>query len=456
MRNNSVKNVVVGFDAGTTKLACVAIDAVSSEIIFSKSIAVNAYIPFADPLRKEQDIQKIEKVFVKLVNELFVLRNVNVLSIGFTGQMHGVIGLDAQNKPITNLVTWEDKTGNARSKKSVCLAEYMCRKAPGVRVASGYGLVTLYKLIHIEKKKNIRKIISLPDYLAARLTGKITNVIDPTFAHSFGAFDLNTGNWDKLILKKLGIILSCLPEVIPTCSVCGFVNKKFSASKIPVSVSIGDNQASFAGSVKDVSKSMLINIGTSAQICYLVSAAQKKSILKSIDGFDCELRPFDKKNFLVSVNLLNGGNTHRLLYDFFAACGRDLFGIYDQRKYDDLWEVMQKLALKPFLDELPVMEPLFNGLRSNPGSKGSISGLNRNNFTPQALIKSVHAGMAHHYKSFVKISKPTLVGGGNGIRKNPSLRKEIEKAFGQKLILPDLHEEAAVGAATWFADSLSK
>ena len=42
-----------------------------------------------------------------------------------------------------------------------------------------------------------------------------------------------------------------------------------------------------------------------------------------------------------------------------------------------------------------------------------------------------------------------LVGSGNGIRKNPVLRRYLEEQFGLKLKLPAHREEAAFGAAVF-------
>ncbi|MEY8336295.1 hypothetical protein AALB53_25065 [Lachnospiraceae bacterium 47-T17] len=72
----------------------------------------------------------------------------------------------------------------------------------------------------------------------------------------------------------------------------------------------------------------------------------------------------------------------------------------------------------------------FNGTRTDPPVRGSISGLSEDNFTPGGLILGVLTGMAGElYDLYAGICEGTgiraehVVASGNGLRKNRLLRK---------------------------------
>ena len=69
-------------------------------------------------------------------------------------------------------------------------------------------------------------------------------------------------------IKILGIDIPYIPTVTDDYTIVGF------ADTVPVSVAIGDNQASFLGSVRDIDNSVLVNIGTGSQISAVLRCNQ--------------------------------------------------------------------------------------------------------------------------------------------------------------------------------------
>lgn len=73
------------------------------------------------------------------------------------------------------------------------------------------------------------------------------------------------------------------------------------------------------------------------------------------------------------------------------------------------------------------------------------------NFTPSKIILGTLYGMVNElYGMYLSAGKPDfskLAGSGNGIRSNEALKKVIEDVFGKSLIVPEIAEEAACGAA---------
>ena len=97
-----------------------------------------------------------------------------------------------------------------------------------------------------------------------------------------------------------------------------------------------------------------------------------------------------------------------------------------------------------------IADTRFCGTRLDPTIKGSYSGIDENNFTPEDILLSTIIGMSQElYDMYRLIGKDCekIVCSGNGIRKNPALRRVTAEMFGKKINIPFYKEEAAYGAA---------
>jgi len=365
------KRCALGIDFGTTKAACVLVDLEEGTLLHSASVDTDAYTECKNPLYYEQDTGKVQEGLFEAVTRCMRGFEGEIFSIGVTGQMHGVVGIDERGNPVTNLVTWQDERGNEPGKNGRTLLEEMEERGGKRAIATGYGIVTLYDWIARKRLSDIRKICTIPDYFGMRMTGLKQPVIDDTMAHSTGAFDPWERAWDRGYITALGLDTGVLPDVVLPSTVLGHVRDEdiltlLKGSRPPVSVCIGDNQASFIGSVRDYSDTILVNIGTASQVSYLSdgSLSADGDIIDgspSIDGDDVVVRPFVDGRRLVSGNSLSGGCSY---------------------------------ANKRIIE-----------------------------------------------------SRSLLVGSGNALRKNETMRKVTQRIFGKNMLVPLYGEEAAIGAA---------
>ena len=122
---------------------------------------------------------------------------------------------------------------------------------------------------------------------------------------------------------------------------------------------------------------------------------------------------------------------------------------------DERRGVMEKLAEKGFAggNTMKVVTA-FRGTRVNPELRGSISGIDEDNFTPEEMVCGVLEGMVRelfelygqiHAKMGLEVKR--LVASGNGLRKNRVLREIFSQMFEAELTLAPYEEEAAYGAA---------
>lgn len=439
----------LGLDIGTTTISAVVVGMEEREILKAYTIPNGSFIETDLPWEKIQDPDKIMQKALGLLEEI-LQEHQDIGVIGLTGQMHGIVYLDETGKHISPLYTWQDGRGNipvekilsedpvpedalSEAGRSIC---GILEEEYGVKAHTGYGLVThLYNCRNNLVPEGAAKVCTIMDYLGMRLTGRRTPLMHSSNAASLGLYDAKKNGFRADILQKAGADADILPEVTDDFISVG------SYKGIPVSAAIGDNQASFLGSVENAADSVLVNMGTGGQISVL---SDTYFTAKGI-----EARPFVKGHYLLAGSSLCGGRAYALLEHFFRSYA-EAAGITGV----DHYSVMGKILDEKNDGEKLKVNTTFSGTREKPEKRGSIKNIGTENFTPKALIGGVLEGMAEElYKMYRKIEKglagpkTRMVASGNGIRKNRHLQEVMSEKFGMGLELAKREEEAAYGAA---------
>jgi sugar (pentulose or hexulose) kinase len=288
----------------------------------------------------------------------------------------------------------------------------------------------------------------IPDLFAATLTGR-TPVSDPTLAASSGIFDVAERRWSEAIIEALGLPASVLPEVRDAGQDVGTVSESAASRTglppgLPVFVPIGDNQASFVGSVADRQASVLVNVGTGAQVAAYTD--------RHVYSPPLETRPFPMGGYLLVHAGLCGGRSYALLERFFRAVGDQVLRVAAEQP---VYEVMNRLvASVPIGAEGLRCRPLFTGTRENPHLRASWTGVSPENFTPAHMTRALLEGIADELaeshgliRRTAKRAYARLIGAGNGLRQNLALAAIVADKFAMPLVFPRHREEAAIGAA---------
>lgn len=424
----------IGLDIGTTSISGVKRDMATGAVLDSVTVIGEADLP---PDRDGAHIQSPKIILEKVCHLAQKLDADHAAAIGVTGQMHGILYVDDRGNVLSPLYTWQDGRG----------AKYCDTiwEKTGYRLSAGYGLATHYALTQTgDIPKNTAHLCTIMDYIVMQLCDRRTPLTHATNAASLGLFGLQNGRFDTEAMDKLGIDPALLPEVTADCTMVKRQNGH------PMVVAIGDNQAAFLGSVSDTAHTALVNIGTGSQIS-LVSAKDAPIYTGSI-----ETRPFLQKQRLLSGSGLCGGRAYAMTERFFREYAV-LLGLPDVKRY----EILNALAAKG-LDEnniLPV-RTTFCGTRDDPTRRGSITGIDENNYTPSALAAGVLMGMATElYEMFTSVEHSHidgLVASGNAVRQNPVLVQCIQRVFGLPVTVSAYEEEAATGAAKFAAMALTE
>lgn len=429
---------VLGLDIGTTTISAVVVE--KGALLDRITCKNDSFLPTQNAWERIQSPAYIKETALDAVKTLLE-KHPDVARIGVTGQMHGIVYLDAEGMPVSPLYTWQDQRGNQPYREGATYAQYLS-KVSGCSLATGYGLVThLYNAVNGLVPKQAAKLCTIHDYIAMTLAGKRTPVTDCTDGASLGFFDVVTREFDTAALEKLGMDTSLLPAVSDGC-IGGYKNAG-------VYVAIGDNQASFLGATNGNRGAILINVGTGGQFSAFTE-----------DYIQCEgleTRPFPGSGYLLVGASLCGGRAYALLERFYRslaeACGCGVSSCY---------EMMNKLLeAEAEPEDLPRITPLFQGTRSDPDLRASITGLSGDNFTPRHITWAMLEGMARELYGMYRMycvkaghREKLLVGSGNGLRKNRHLAAIVSELWGMPLTMSACEEEAAVGAAL-YASSVS-
>jgi len=431
-----------GIDIGTSSVCGVVYNKETKEL-YSVTRENDAAAQSPNEWGMAQQPERIAVVVADVLNELLA-KYPNVKGIGITGQMHGMLYVDAAGKAVSPLYTWQDGRGNLAFEGEKTYVEYLSEMS-GCQLASGYGLVThFYNRANGLVPANAAKLCTIMDYAAMCLSARAAPLTDYSNGASLGFFDKKKLCFDARALEAAGIDAAILPEVAASGMLTGYYNN------IPVYSAIGDNQAAFLGSVGNKEKSVHVTVGTSSQL-----SVYSKDYL-TVEGLDT--RPFPGGGYLLVGAALCGGLSFRILKTFFEDTLRFL-GYEGTADGANLYDVMTSVGFAGEVESRPVVATLFGGSRANPAERGVISNLSLTNFTPQNLVLGFVEGVVNELYGFyeqipqaIRSEKSLLVGSGNGIRKNSLLGKAFERKFGYTLAVSQCEEEAALGAALCAAE----
>jgi len=428
---------VVGLDIGTSTICAIVFDYdnKSTESILRSN---DAYIVCGNEWEKTQDPERILTIVKEILN-IILLKYKEIKGIGITGQMHGIMYLDRFGEPISKFISWQDGRGNLTYKNSMSYADYLT-EISGYSLSTGFGLVShYYNMVNKLVPSGAVKICTIMDYVGMKLTKNKYPISDPSNSASLGVFNLKDLKFDYDILERLNIDTQILPKIVTDNRIIGYFN-----DNIPVFPAIGDNQAGFLGSIKDIDKSILINVGTSGQLSVFTKEYLK---IKKLD-----IRPFPGGGYILVGASLCGGNSLSLLKGLF---NKTIEMFYDLKLEDDVFfKVANTIDLSLFNNKNNLLiETLFAGTRYDPDQRGTIKNISLDNLTPQELIVGFFKGVCNELFEYYKLlpeslsdKKISLIGSGNAVRRNRLLCQCLETIFKNKLMIPKHKEEAAFGA----------
>ncbi len=180
---------------------------------------------YAADTTSEQDPRDWWRAVVEATRRLLAgtgTRPEQVDGICVSGQMMGLVLLDAAGEPLRPAMIWSDQRASA---EAAALAERFggdaAYRITGNRIAAPYNLPKLM-WVRAHEPGTYAKAVSTcmaKDYVNLRLTGRL--VTDRSDASHTGAYDLAAGDWSPALLAAADVETSLWPPIVESTAVVG-------------------------------------------------------------------------------------------------------------------------------------------------------------------------------------------------------------------------------------------
>jgi len=402
----------------------------------------------------EQDPRDWWKACGTAVRKALLSSNVradNIACVGFSGQMHGAVLLDAADEVVRSAIIWCDQRSEAQSNE---LSEMFGREAL-IRLTCNPPLTnfTLTKLLWVREiePRNWERVahVMLPkDYVRFRLTGD--RAIDMADASGTLLLDVANRRWSGEVLSKTGIEERRLPALYESPQVCGEVSIAGAEATglragTPVIAGAGDQAAGAVGMGIARAGAVSATIGTSG----VVFAATDRPALDPQGRLHTFCHAIPGRWHVMGVTQAAG-----LSLRWF----RDRFGVVagvPEKVGRDPYDVLaDEASAAPAGSEGAFWVPYLMGERTphlDPNARAALLGLTPSH-TRGHLIRAVMEGVAFSLKDTftifeeMKIPVTSIRLGGGGAR-SPLWRQIQAEVYGHDVEIVAAEEGAAYGAA---------
>src|SRR5204862_5420494 len=190
------------------------------------------------------------------------LSRLDATSVGFSGQMHGLVALGENDVPLRPAILWNDQRTGAECveiERRIGLERLI--ELTGNRALTGFTAPKLLWLARHEPETyaRIRRILLPKDYVRLRLTGE--HAIDVADASGTLLFDVAGRRWSQEMLAALELDPAWLPRALESPEVSGET-----AAGVPVAAGAGDQAAAALGVGVDRPGPVSVVLGTSGVV----------------------------------------------------------------------------------------------------------------------------------------------------------------------------------------------
>jgi xylulokinase len=261
--------IFLGLDIGTSAVKAVLIDG-RENILASASAPIGTMRP--RPSWSEQDPEEWWRAVRRIATELRSRAPAEwhaLAAIGLSGQMHGTVLLDRENRIIRPAILWND----GRAVEEARILERDVRgigEIAGVKPMAGFSAPKLLWLKRHEPDScsKIARVLLPKDYVRFKLSGEFaTDMSDAS-----GSLWLDSGKrkWSVPIVEASGLDLAQLPRLLEGSEISGVLRPEIAREwglgpNVTIAAGSGDVAAGAAGIGAVNEGDAFISLGTSAQ-----------------------------------------------------------------------------------------------------------------------------------------------------------------------------------------------
>jgi xylulokinase len=438
----------LGIDVGTGGTRALIIDA-TGHLVAS---ATEDHEAFASPEIgwAEQRPEDWWRACGVAVRKALMNANLNadrIACIGFSGQMHGAVMLDAADAVVRPALIWCD----VRTEKQCVEFTQKVGAERLIRLTCNPALpnFTLTKFLWVRENepanwKRVRSVMLPKDYVRFRLTGD--RAIDVADASGTLLLDVAKRRWSSEVVQAAEIDTSMLPQLYESQDVCGKVSEAGSAATglkagTPVVAGAGDQAAGATGMGIVMPGAVSATIGTSG----VVFAATDRPALDPQGRLHTFCHAVPGRWHVMGVTQAAG-----LSLRWF----RDRFGSGDTDGRDPYDRLTDEAAKIPSGSDGLLWAPYLMGERTphlDPNTRGALIGITASHSRGH-LIRAILEGVAFSLKDsftlFAEMNVPVnrIRLGGGGAR-SPLWRQIQADVYGREVEIVEAEEGAAYGAA---------
>jgi glycerol kinase len=436
---------ILSLDQGTTSSRAILFDHSGKKIAIAQQ-EFSQYYP--EPGWVEHDPEEIWASQLSVAREVLATARVSpqeIASIGISNQRETVVVWDKDSgKPVYKAIVWQ-----CRRSTSICEElidsglEDEFRQRTGLRLDpyfSGTKLCWLFREIPgLKALAENGEIMfgTIDSWLLWKLTGR--HETDVSNASRTLLFNIQTQQWDPMLLSILGVPAQILPKVLSSSDDFGKTKAEIFGVPVPVNGVAGDQQAALFG-----------------QLCF------KPGMAKNTYGTGCftllntgEKIVWSKNNLLTTIAWKVGKKTTYALEGSVFIGGAVVQWLRDELKFVSSAAETEELALSvPDTKGVHVV-PAFVGLGSpywDPDARGSILGLTRGT-SPAHIVRAALESIAYQSDDLLKsmsadCNHPVLVlKADGGATTNSFLMQFQADISGIPVELPENAETTALGVA---------
>lgn len=248
-----MKRYIIGLDEGTTSARTLIYDTVDNKIVNIVNEKFKQYFP--KPGWVEHNAEEIWEVIERTMYQAIKDAKIKfdeIIGIGITNQRESIVAWNKKTgESVYPSIVWQcRRTSTYCESLKPSLKKYI-KKSTGLIVDAYFSASKIKWLLEnnskVQKlyKNNNLCVGTIDSFLTYKLTKGEKFITDTSNASRTMLFNINTLKWDEKLLKKFGIPLSILPDVVSNGNVLGIAHTKL--GDIPIGAILGDQQSSLFG-----------------------------------------------------------------------------------------------------------------------------------------------------------------------------------------------------------------
>jgi gluconokinase len=433
---------IIGVDIGTSGTKAIALS-------HEGEVLASAYRPY-EPLETLPDYHELSPAvlldaFYGVVAELLssFAGKADLTALSCSSAMHSLMVVDADDQPISALITWADLRSReeaARLKQSAAGNDIY--RLSGTPI---HPMTPLCKILWIKENDpqlyaSASRFISIKEFILHKLTGKYQ--VDYSIASATGLFDIYRFDWNAEALKLAGISRDQLGEPVPTTHVVEVDLMLRPQLRLTTKVVIG------------ASDGCLANLGSNAvrpgDVSLTIGTSGAVRMVTSKPSYDPKARIF---NYILTEHLfVSGGpiNNGGVLLKWYG----ENFLHHKSEAGDDFDAFVNTAAAVKAGSEGLVFLPYIQGERApvwNADAKGVFFGITSLH-TQAHFMRAIIEGICFSLRD-VSLSLEETLGSINqvfasgGFVKSPAWVQILSDILGKSIQITDTADASSIGAA---------